>query len=584
MPDDDSASSVVASSERMHAERWLITFLGLNPQSVRYELDGKQAEARHAALALLKLLGDQAPQAVRVLGTSKSLAETWPELKDAFEGSASDVEFVELKAVDDPDQFLTTLIKLVKGRKQQQQQEEAPLELVLDLTHGFRHLPMLAYAGALYLAALRPEVKVVGCWHGMLDNGQGRFINLLPLVELPEWLNALRLLEERGDGTRLAALLQQRLPNELGAGDDRRKCAKELNNLALSLAWRCPLDAALAAQVMPEPPKRLGRVLDSAGVVGAGEIKEQLGKLVERYAPTEAMSGNSKPGVTKETLGIHASMIDAAFVRDDLPGAVGLLREWLVSWVWWVEQAREASSSKGLDRGERQRASGLLGALAAMERDESLSEFLDETQKQIGSLWRDLGEVRNALAHNGMRPRSVLELVEKLGDSVRKAWEAWVSELPGREDVVLRPKGRGGVLLVSPLGRTPGVVQAALACCDPRPQRLLVVTSAEQQEQARSLAATQLEADSVEVITLDDPYRGVSELDGVVEEATKAVALAEQVRVNLTGGTTLLGVAAERIAQAAERLEVEVRRFVLVESAVPSDESSLVWVDDAERS
>jgi CRISPR-associated DxTHG motif protein len=579
MPDDDSASSVVASSERMHAERWLITFLGLNPQSVRYELDGKQAEARHAALALLELLGDQAPQAVRVLGTTKSLAETWPDLKDAFEGSASDVEFVELKAVDDPDQFLTTLIKLVKGRKQQQQQEEAPLELVLDLTHGFRHLPMLAYAGALYLAALRPEVKVVGCWHGMLDNGQGRFINLLPLVELPEWLNALRLLEERGDGTRLAALLQQRLPNELGAGDDRRKCAKELNNLALSLAWRCPLDAALAAQVMPEPPKRLGRVLDSAGVVGAGEIKEQLGKLVERYAPTEAMSGNSKPGVTKETLGIHASMIDAAFVRDDLPGAVGLLREWLVSWVWWVEQASEASSSKGLDRGERQRASGLLGALAAMERDESLSGLLNDTQKQIGSFWRDVCETRNALLHNGMRPQSVLEHQER-GKGIRSAWEGRVKKLLEEPNVELRPQGRQGVLLVSPLGRTPGVVQAALACCDPRPQRLLVVTSAEQQEQARSLAATQL----VQVITLVDPYRGVSELNDVVEQATKAVALAEQVRVNLTGGTTLLGVAAERIAQAAERLEVEVRRFVLVESAVPSDESSLVWVDDAERS
>jgi len=139
------------------------------------------------------------------------------------------------------------------------------------------------------------------------------------------------------------------------------------------------------------------------------------------------------------------------------------------------------------------------------------------------------------------------------------------------------------VLLVSPLGRTPGVLQAALACCDPSPQRLLVVTSAEQREQARSLTATQLEAAAVQVITLDDPYGGVSELDGVVEQARKAVALAEQVRVNLTGGTTLLGLAAERVAQAAERLDAEVRRFVLVESAAPSDESSFVWVDHAER-
>jgi len=439
MPDDDSASSVVASGERMHAERWLITFLGLNPQSVRYELDGKQAEARHAALALLKLLGDQAPQAVRVLGTSKSLAETWPELKNAFTQGGRNVEFVELPAVDDPDEFLKKLIELVKSRE-----HGASLELMLDLTHGFRHLPMLAYAGALYLAALRPEVKVVGCWHGMLDNGQGRFINLLPLVELPEWLNALRLLEERGDGTRLAALLQQRLPNELGAGDDRRKCAKKLNDLALCLAWGCPLDAARAAQNIAEDPKGLGRVLRSVGVVGAGEIEERLGELVRRYAPTEAMSGKRKPGVTKETLKIHASMIDAAFVRDDLPGAVGLLREWLVSWAWWVEQARQASGSRGLARvTDREPATDLLGKLDAMERDPSQSEVLDETQKQIGSFWRDVCEVRNSLHHNGMRPQSVLEH-QKRGDSIRNAWEGWVKGLLEGPDVVLRPQGRQG--------------------------------------------------------------------------------------------------------------------------------------------
>jgi hypothetical protein len=94
MRDDVGVSRAVDSpGEETCVERWLITFLGLKPQLVRYELDGKQAEARHAALALLELLGDQAPQAVRVLGTTKSLAETWPDLKDAFEGSASDVEF-----------------------------------------------------------------------------------------------------------------------------------------------------------------------------------------------------------------------------------------------------------------------------------------------------------------------------------------------------------------------------------------------------------------------------------------------------------------------------------------------------------
>jgi len=585
MSDDDTASSLASTSGGpISTDRWLITFLGLKPQSICYKLGDKTTDkattAQHAALALLHLLGDRAPKTVKVFGTKESLEQSWPDLEGQFAEAACEVQCRELADVDDPDRFLASLMELVKDRSR-----DASLELILDLTHGFRHLPMLAYAGALYMAALRPEVRVVGCWYGMLDGKQGRFVDLLPLLKLPEWLYALRLLDERGDGTKLAALLQDSLVDEPKRGDDTLRC---VNELAEALAWRCPLDAADAARAFGAAEKRLNRVRKSVRVAGADEIEQRLVELVSRYAPQETDDGSKKPDrrkkppVSRETLRLHALMIDEAFARDDLPGAVGLLREWLVSWVWLAALKSEKSDSDGLDHGQRELASNLLGALGALGADRNLLPLLDETQAQIGAFWLRLSEARNALAHHGMRGQSIRDLRER-GVKVREDWKSWVKGLLETQNVVLRPAGRKGVLLVSPLGTTLGVLQSALDCCDPKPQRLLVVTSREQAENAENLAREKLPSNPVTVITVQDPFRGVSELNALVQQAKKEVAKAEQVRVNLTGGTTLLGLAVERIARQAERLSVPVRRFVLVGPTAPSEQSSLVWVDDAEH-
>jgi len=587
MSDDDTASSVASTSGgSISTDRWLITFLGLEPRSICYKLGDKTTTANHAALALLRLLGDRAPKTVKVFATKESLEQSWPDLEGQFAEAACEVQCRELADVDDPDRFLASLMELVADRSR-----DASLELMLDLTHGFRHLPMLAYAGALYVAALRPEVRVVGCWYGMRDGDgkQGRFVDLLPLLKLPEWLYALRLLDERGDGTKLAALLQDSLVDGPKGGDDTRRCAEQVKELAAALAWRCPLDAAYAARAFGAAKKRLNRVLGSVRVAGADEIEQRLVELVSLYAPQETDDGSKKPDgvkkppVNRETLRLHALMIDKAFDRDDLPGAVGLLREWLVSWVWLVALKSEKPDSDGLDHGQRELASNLLGALGALGADPSLSCLLDETQRQIGAFWWELSEVRNAFAHHGMRRERIFAKTDQ-GEKIRKDWCGKVKGLLERQDVVLRPAGRKGVLLVSPLGKTPGVLQSALDCCDPKPQRLLVVTSREHREQAENLAREKLPSDDVEVITVQDPFRGVNELNALVQQAKKEVAKAEQVRVNLTGGTTLLGLAVERIARQAERLSVPVRRFVLVEPTALSEQSRLEWVDDAEHS
>lgn len=77
-------------------------------------------------------------------------------------------------------------------------------ELSLDVTHGYRHMPMLTFTAALYLRTLRPQLKIKGLWYGYID---GTVSNLDGLLETADWLSALQRHEWLGDYTGVAELL-----------------------------------------------------------------------------------------------------------------------------------------------------------------------------------------------------------------------------------------------------------------------------------------------------------------------------------------------------------------------------------------
>jgi hypothetical protein len=91
----------------------------------------------------------------------------------------------------------------------------------------------------------------------------------------------------------------------------------------------------------------------------------------------------------------------------------------------------------------------------------------------------------------------------------------------------------------------------------------------------------------VALVRLDDPFAGVEELGRRIEEATPHLRRAGEVLVNVTGGTTLMGVLVERIAGKARRLKRPVHRFALVDrrppdaqAADPYQAGDVCWLDD----
>lgn len=80
----------------------------------------------------------------------------------------------------------------------------------LDVTHGLRHLPMLAQMSALYLRKAR-RVTIGGIHYGALDmtrDGVTPVMDLKGLLEIADWVGALHTFDKDGDYGVFADLLE----------------------------------------------------------------------------------------------------------------------------------------------------------------------------------------------------------------------------------------------------------------------------------------------------------------------------------------------------------------------------------------
>ncbi len=83
--------------------------------------------------------------------------------------------------------------------------------IVLDVTHGFRHLPMLALVAARYLKYVR-RVQIQEVYYGALEmthNGETPVLNLGGMLHMLDWVEALAVYEHSGDYGVFAELFRQ---------------------------------------------------------------------------------------------------------------------------------------------------------------------------------------------------------------------------------------------------------------------------------------------------------------------------------------------------------------------------------------
>ena len=145
-----------------------------------------------------------------------------------------------------------------------------------------------------------------------------------------------------------------------------------------------------------------------------------------------------------------------------------------------------------------------------------------------------------------------------------------------------------GRLLVTPLGLSPGVVYSAVRLT--RPTTLLVITSASAEAQLAAALEEAAAQPRTLVRLMADPHVGFREAAGLLDaDVRAALEAADEVLVNITGGTTVMQYVVQRIAETAQSLGTPTRRFALVDRraveaqrAEPYVLGEIVWLDDRE--
>lgn len=561
-------------------EHVLLTVLGTSHEPARYTLEDRWAEAQFAPLALLELLPEaERPDRVLAICTSKAKEVSLPLLREQLpEGLAvQPISIGDGQGQEDIARFLAQVVAEIP--------RQGNLDLTVDVTHGFRHLSFLTYVAVLYLSALR-GVHIRGAYYGMLQReAPSPFLDLRPLLELPRWVHALQVLAETGSAIPMARILSGEIDGKVGA---------RLRWISESYLSALPLELGrYTREFRDDSLKPLRRHLEKEHQLPlAAELVSNLSELLEPFVLEQYQGGDGwkkRVNLTRGELERQARLIDDLLRRESIANALGLMNEWTVSWVTlclgresgWLEFQKV-----------RRRASNLLSTYSAAKKDPELCLLLSSEQVELGSFWEALTDVRNAFHHHGIRRQPVVgdKEVDKKLDVVKNYWEKTLRGCPDLPMTFSTETAHR--ILLSPIGNRPGVLFSAIQTCrgaggDPT---MCLVLCSEQSAAGIEEACTRAGYEgAVELLRLEDPYGGLAETDRIVKAARPWFLGASDLLVNITGGTTLMGLVAERLASEARNLATPVRRFGLIDRrsleaqvADPYQAGEPIWLDSFE--
>lgn len=560
---------------------WLVTVLGTDPRPARYQFEGSSVETDLAPLALVQLLpDDRRPCRILALCTPEAKEQSWPILEGGLVGSSIEAALIEIGGdPTDVGSFLRTVTAAIPV-------SSSPQALMIDATHGYRHYALLTYLTIQYISVLR-GIELRNAFYGLwrpLEEGTSPFLDLRALLVLPEWIHALRMFGDAGDAAGLAGLIER------GGDQVARAMSKELRQISEARKAGLPLELGQAsARFRAERKKPFKQALNAQGALLEDELWRRLEEPLGKFgfaSPNQSQGWKRQVALNADELNRQAALVDDLLDRGSIAVALGLMNEWTVSRVvlqmenpgWWLDY-----------RSARRAAATVLGALDELARDPALANGLTQAQRDLGRFWLNLSDLRNAFHHHGMRPQVLVgtganDVRSKL-DAVRAYWSA----LKTAVDLPIPLQATTQRLLVSPVGRRPGVLYSAFDACrrDGVPADACLILASDETSGAADEALREAGfGGQVHRIRMADPYGDQAEIEGLVRDARKHLVVAQEIAVNLTGGTTLMGLAVEAIANEAQRLGREVRRFGLVDRRPPNEQDAdpyrageAFWID-----
>ncbi|MBD3408475.1 MAG: CRISPR-associated DxTHG motif protein [Candidatus Lokiarchaeota archaeon] len=543
------------NSDNDEAIKVLLTFLGDRREDRPYELveyclekEGTKTIQTHiTGAALAHLTGPYDKVVVFVTKTSSKnisiLSEDLGEMEKLLHIHEIEEEYDEgslLLAID-------TIISAVSA-------EGRPVNLVIDITHGFRYLALLYFSAISYLTLFR-EVKIDGIFYGKYTGtNQTAIIDLTPAYAFVQWTQAAHAFTESGKVDFLARMLHARKMDLITSNQSDKSMndvVKCLQGMAYPLTHPLPIEIGQAVHLFLNALDELKNesLLSPA-------FAHVLDDITQRIAP---LSGQMIPRKKREVIldndEIRKELKIAAWflAHGRLGDALIVLREYLVNAVLLCE-----NKDDWLVHEERVRVSSRLSALSRNIENESISQLLSENQREIADIWQELSVLRNSYAHAGFKQDRI-----RPDREMTRAYELLerCSNLPA---VTLRFESTHGRLLISPLGLSPGTLYSALLRFEP--DFVIVLTSSDSIEAIDQIVKkANFPKEAVKTISYVDPFVGYEEIPHIVNSCLEDLLLSDQVICNITGGTTLMGETVRTIYEHCRRFDISSQLFALID-------------------
>jgi len=276
-------------------------------------------------------------------------------------------------------------------------------EIILDITHAFRSLPLLVFIVAAYLRQVK-RVKLKRIIYGAYEARDAEInhtpvFDLTPFVELLDWTNAVNVLQSSGDARPIAAL---------GVQDN---ISDALTGLSNALLTNRTLEAQEAAF------KFNGLKFDNSPPPPFQMLIETLKRSYREMAVYEPLE-NPEKSLKKQYLQIKWYVENQHYLQ-----AITLIREWLIS-----HESLQQKRGDWLSQPSREKAQNALNERTKHQ----TSPFAQLTSYQpTTKLWEQCTEVRNDLAHCGMRntpkPQRATKAIQAIQELFRE-FEAFVQQ------------------------------------------------------------------------------------------------------------------------------------------------------------
>lgn len=377
----------------MKSKKIAISFLGLGPRngygSTNYQFENGSFETNLMPHAVYEAIQ---PDELIVVGTEKSNVK----YREALSKHCSFTSLTVPNGRSEKEwwQVFDTITSAIP--------ESA--DLTIDITHGFRSLPVIALSIALYLEAAR-NVNVEGILYAPYDPQSTEttpVLNLAPFLDMIEWSVAARQFVRDGNADVLARKMDALQGNAHRRGVENppvriKPAGDQLKDLAEALSVvRTEEVAVERAGTLIETLSEARRESSEASIPGVKPLGELLKQAQDRVRPFETDALFSEQGFAAQ-----AEMMRFLLETNQLQQAVTLAREAMISYqAVSMDLSPEPATRDEQESSGRSQATHALGALAHEVR--SVDSSLSDQEKKVAQLWNQITNCRNDINHAGM--------------------------------------------------------------------------------------------------------------------------------------------------------------------------------------